>query len=129
MNIWGWLIVAIPLAFILYLAINARRYIRGAADFLAAGRVAGRYVIAVGDMESALGVITLVMMIERQYQCGGAIGDESTLNGAVSGDALQPGPADSCRSFEDRLGDALQLHRPGSGGAFLHLFSRAAAHL
>ena len=74
MNIWGWLIVAIPLAFILYLAINARRYIRGAADFLAAGRVAGRYVIAVGDMESALGVITLVMMIERQYQCGGAIG-------------------------------------------------------
>lgn len=59
---------------ILYLAINARRYIRGATDFLAAGRVAGRYVIAVGDMESALGVITLVMMIERQYQCGGAIG-------------------------------------------------------
>ena len=74
MNIWGWLIVAVPLAFILYLAINARRYIRGAADFLAAGRVAGRYVIAVGDMESALGVITLVMMIKRQYQCGGAIG-------------------------------------------------------
>lgn len=71
---YGWLIVVIPLSLILWQAIRARKYIRGAADYLAAGRVAGRYVISVGDLESALGVITIVALVEREYQCGFAVG-------------------------------------------------------
>jgi Na+/proline symporter len=56
------------------MAAYSRRYVRGVADFLAAGRVAGRYVICVGDMEAGLSVITLVGLCEREFQCGMAVG-------------------------------------------------------
>lgn len=65
-----WLIVIIPMSFIVGIAIYARRYARNAADFLAAGRVAGRYVISVGDMMSFLSVIILVAGCEQSYQTG-----------------------------------------------------------
>jgi len=68
-----WCITLIPLAFIVGLAIHSRKYIRGVVDFLAAGRVAGRYVISVGDLQSGLGVIFLVAMCESQYQAGMAL--------------------------------------------------------
>ncbi len=69
-----WLILLVPLAFIIGLAIHSRKYIRGVVDFLAAGRVAGRYVISVGDMQSGLAVITLVAQCESSYQAGMALG-------------------------------------------------------
>lgn len=68
-----WCITLIPVAFIIYMAIYAKRYVRSVADYLAAGRVAGRYVIAVGDLEAGLGVITLVAMVESAYRCGFAV--------------------------------------------------------
>jgi Na+/proline symporter len=40
------------------------------ADFLAAGRVAGRYVMSVGDLQAGLSVVLLVAMCEKEYQCG-----------------------------------------------------------
>ena len=52
--------MAVPFAAVLGLAIYAKRYARDAVDFLAAGRVAGRYVICVGDIAAGLSVITLV---------------------------------------------------------------------
>jgi Na+/proline symporter len=58
---------------ILWMAIHSRKYVRGVADYLAAGRVAGRYVIAVGDLTAGLGVITLVALVEQKYQVGYAI--------------------------------------------------------
>ena len=60
MNWIGWLIVILPLIVILWAACHAQRYVRGVADYLAAGRVAGRYVISVGDLSSMLGVITII---------------------------------------------------------------------
>ena len=45
-----WMIVGIPLAVIIGMAFYSQRYARGVVDFLAAGRVAGRYVISVGDL-------------------------------------------------------------------------------
>jgi Na+/proline symporter len=68
-----WLITIIPVALVLWLAFYSRRYARGVADFLAAGRVAGRYVICVGDLEAGLGLYTLVMLVEVNYQTGYAI--------------------------------------------------------
>lgn len=65
-----WCITLIPLAVIVSLAIYARRYIRGVVDYIAVGRVAGRYVISVGDMEAALGVISLVALVEVKYLTG-----------------------------------------------------------
>lgn len=69
-----WLIAAVPLVFVLGMALYARKYVRGVVDFLAAGRVAGRYVISVGDMATGLSVILLVALVEAKYQTGYALG-------------------------------------------------------
>ena len=60
----------IPVIVILGLAIYSGKYVRGVVDFLAAGRVAGRYVISVGDLTAGLSVITLVALCEAKYQTG-----------------------------------------------------------
>lgn len=73
MGIFGWSIVIIPVVLVLAMAIYSRKYIRGVADYLAAGRVAGRYVLSVSGLESALGVISLVAAIEVNYQTGFAL--------------------------------------------------------
>ena len=65
-----WLILLIPLCGILYLAVYSRRYVRGVADYLAAGRVAGRYVICVGDLEAGLALISLIAMCEAECRLG-----------------------------------------------------------
>ena len=70
---FNWTITGLAIAGILGLSLYCRRYIRDVADFLSAGRVAGRYVICVGSMEEALGIIALVQMMERNYLCGFAI--------------------------------------------------------
>ena len=70
MQIVDWLIVIVPVVFIVLMALYARRFARGVVDFLAAGRVAGRYVISVGDLSAGLSVITLVAGCEQNYQTG-----------------------------------------------------------
>ena len=70
MQIVDWLIVIVPVVFIIIMAFYARRFARGVVDFLAAGRVAGRYVISVGDLSAGLSVITLVAGCEQNYQTG-----------------------------------------------------------
>lgn len=65
-----WAITIIPVIFVLWLALYSRKYVRGVVDYLAAGRVAGRYVISVGNLEASLGVITLVALVEAKYQTG-----------------------------------------------------------
>ena len=79
-----WSIAIIPVLFVLGMAVYARKYVRGVTDFLAAGRVAGRYVISVGDMSAALSVVTLIALCESQYQCGMAIGFWGKLTVPVS---------------------------------------------
>ena len=71
------LILFIPLAAVFFLAFHSRRYVRGVADFLAAGRVAGRYVIAVGDMSAALSIITVISLVESHYQSGASLRSHS----------------------------------------------------
>ncbi len=68
-----WCITIIPVALVMWLAVHSRKYARGVADYLAAGRVAGRYVISVGDLEGGLGLYTLVMLVEMNYQTGYAL--------------------------------------------------------
>ena len=70
---FNWTITGLAIVGILGLSLYCRRYIRDVADFLSAGRVAGRYVICVGSMEEALGIIALVQLMERNYTCGFAI--------------------------------------------------------
>ena len=74
MHIIDWLIMTLPFLGVMALAVHARKYARDAVDFLAAGRVAGRYVISVGDIAAGLSVITLVANCEANYKAGTAMG-------------------------------------------------------
>ena len=74
MHILDWIIMIVPFAAVLGLAIYAKKYARDVVDFLAAGRVAGRYVMCVGDVAAALSVITLVANCEATYKAGSAMG-------------------------------------------------------
>ena len=68
-----WLIVIAPVIFIIGMGFYSRKYIRSVADFLAAGRVCGRYVISVGDLAGALSIIGLTAYVEMQYKVGFAL--------------------------------------------------------
>jgi len=73
MGLIDWLIVIIPVTFVVGIAVYSRKYIRGVADFLSAGRVCGRYVICASDVANALSIITLVAYVEIHYKTGFAI--------------------------------------------------------
>jgi len=74
MNWYNWLIVIIPFAGVLYMAFHTRKYIRGVPDFLAGGRICGRYLLSVGSMESGLSVMALIAFVEVHYRTGFSYG-------------------------------------------------------
>ena len=65
-----WLIVLCPLALVAWIGFRTQRYVKGISDFLSAGRVAGRYVVAVAGGEAAMGLISLVAVFEMYYSSG-----------------------------------------------------------
>ena len=73
MSCLDWLITLLPVCFVLFMALYVRRYIRGVADYLAAGRICGRYVLCVSDLSNALAVVTLVAYVEVHYKTGFAL--------------------------------------------------------
>lgn len=73
MHLIDWLIAIVPVVFIVSIAVYSKKYVRGVVDYLAAGRVAGRYVLCAGDLTSGLSVITLVGLVEAKYQVGYAL--------------------------------------------------------
>ncbi len=83
MGLLDWLIVIIPVIFVLWMGMYSRRYLRGVADFLAAGRVCGRYVISVGDIANALSIIGLVAYVEVHYKTGFALAFWQHLTGPL----------------------------------------------
>ena len=83
MGLIDWLIVVIPVIFIIGIGFYSRKYIRGVTDFLAAGRVCGRYVISVGDMANALSIIGLVAYVEIHYKTGFALNFWSNIIGPL----------------------------------------------
>ncbi len=74
-----WLIVVVPLVIVMWIACKSQKYVTGVSDFLAAGRVAGRYVVAVASGEAAMGLISVVAMIEMYYNCGFGVSFWSSL--------------------------------------------------
>jgi len=65
-----WALVAVSMAFLIAVVSMSRRYMRSVADFLSAGRSAGRYMISMSQGMSALGSITIVGMWEMNYIAG-----------------------------------------------------------
>ena len=72
MGIFDWSIVIIFLIMIVWVGIYSMRYVRGVTDFLACGRVCGRYVISVADVANGLALITMIGAVEVGYKSGGA---------------------------------------------------------
>ncbi|MEN7973489.1 MAG: sodium:panthothenate symporter [Verrucomicrobiota bacterium] len=65
-----WIIIFIPLLIVVFIGFRAQRYVKGVSDFLSAGRVAGRYVVAVASGEAVLGLISLIALFEVYYNSG-----------------------------------------------------------
>ena len=84
MTCYNWLIVVIPFIGVLYMAFHVRKYIRGIPDFLAGGRICGRYLIAVGGMESSLSILALVSYIEVHYRTGFSTGFWSSIAAPIT---------------------------------------------
>ncbi len=74
MSIWCWLLVFAGVGLILGMTLYVRRFIRDVVDYLAAGRLAGRYVLCVAGLESALGLMALISYVEIRYRTGLALG-------------------------------------------------------
>jgi len=69
-----WILVLCPLALVVWVGLRTQKYVKGVSDFLSAGRVAGRYVVAVATGEAAMGLISLVALFEAYYNSGLAYG-------------------------------------------------------
>jgi SSS family solute:Na+ symporter len=59
-----WLIMALPLAICLGIALYSRRYVRSVADFMAGGRHAGRYLIMTARAEQNSGAVSFVAIFQ-----------------------------------------------------------------
>jgi solute:Na+ symporter, SSS family len=65
-----WSIVGLFLAFMIGVVLVSRTQMKSVADFLAAGRTAGRYLITVSSGVAALGAITVIGTLEMNLQAG-----------------------------------------------------------
>lgn len=79
MHLIDWLILAIPVAVVFGIAIYTRRYMKSVADFLAAGRSAGRYLVTISEGMAGMGLITAVALFEVSYKAGPAFSWWSNL--------------------------------------------------
>jgi Na+/proline symporter len=75
-----WTISALPLVVTIMLIVWSRQYVKGVSDFLTAGRVAGRYLLAVSGYEASQEVFGLLATYEAYYQSGFAYGFWGALN-------------------------------------------------
>ena len=71
---YNWLIVILPFSCVLYMAFYMRKYIRSIPDFLAGGRICGRYLLSVGSMEANLSVMGLIAYVEVSCRSGFSYG-------------------------------------------------------
>lgn len=65
-----WLIVAAMLVLTFGTALSTRRLMRSVADFLAANRCAGRYLLCISEGMAGLGAISVVAFFEKFYEAG-----------------------------------------------------------
>jgi SSS family solute:Na+ symporter len=70
MHTIDYLIMFSPLVALLFVALSSRRYVRSVADYLAASRCAGRYVLCNAGAEAGVGVISVVATFEVLSKTG-----------------------------------------------------------
>lgn len=70
MQLIDWLLVVVPLALVLAFALYTRRFVRSVADFLVAGRCAGRYLLANARGEADSGLANTMSKFEMVLVAG-----------------------------------------------------------
>ncbi|NOZ19885.1 MAG: sodium:solute symporter [Planctomycetes bacterium] len=65
-----WTIMVVMLGAIIVLAVTTKRYTQSVADFLAANRCAGRYLLCVAGGIAGLGAVTVIALFEMYYRAG-----------------------------------------------------------
>ncbi|MBR6373181.1 MAG: hypothetical protein IKS20_08360 [Victivallales bacterium] len=78
-----WVLIWVPLLIVVYFGLKSQKYVKSVADFLSAGRIAGRYLICVAGAEAGQGLISVVATMEMYYRSGFAISFWSTLTAPV----------------------------------------------
>ena len=84
MNWVDWIFVGIPILLVIFAALKSQKYVKGVADFISAGRVAGRYVVSVASGEAGMGLISAVAILEMYYNCGFAVSFWASLTIPIS---------------------------------------------
>ena len=84
MTWYDWLILILPVCFVMGMGFYTRRFVRGVSDFLSAGRLCGRYVICMGDVANSISIIMLVTYIEIHYKTGFSVGFWSSVLAPLS---------------------------------------------
>lgn len=84
MSMFDWLVVCIPLIAIILIGCKVQRYVNSVSGFLAAGRKAGRYLLAVADGTAGMGLISVCATFQMQYKTGFALSFWSNLATALS---------------------------------------------
>lgn len=82
-SLLDWLILGAMLVFILGIGIGTRKHVKSVSDFLAAGRSAGRYLMAVSGAMAAIGAISIVSQFEMNLEAGFALAWWDVLTGIV----------------------------------------------
>ena len=52
MRTLDWIVLIVPILIVIWSALKAQKHVRGVADFLSAGRIAGRYVLCIASGEA-----------------------------------------------------------------------------
>lgn len=84
MHYIDWIIVGLFLVLVACIGLYTQQFVKGVSDFLAAGRVAGRYVLCVAGGEAMFGLISVVAIWEMMYKSGFAIGFWSQIGVPIS---------------------------------------------
>lgn len=78
---WAFMIGIVVL--IVGVGLGARRFMNSVADFLVAGRTAGRYMMAVSGAMAAIGAISIVSQFEMNLEAGFALAWWDVLTGVI----------------------------------------------
>lgn len=70
MHALDWIITAVPLLVVLLVGVFVQRYMKSVADFMAGGRLAGRYLLAVAKGEMEAGLVVFVASFEVFSRAG-----------------------------------------------------------
>lgn len=78
-----WLIICVPLLLVMVIAVMLRPYMKSVADFLAASRCAGRYLICTSTGQMSSAVMGMVITLEVFSRTGFSIGMWANFSGVI----------------------------------------------